>query len=1292
MKAAIRDYYETAPGEDWALVIIGHAPVAYSGLLAPDGHSNHYGAWPTDTYYADMQGSWPDSSANNTSASDTRNWNVRGDGKFDRSSTLYGTAIQTGRVDMAGINEVPPGFSETMLLRQYLVRDHRFRRGLAPYDAVARRALIDNGFASIIATHHAWRNATSLFGPDQAQELNWLTVLPTTPMLYAYGEGGGSYISANGIATSLDFARVDSKAVFMQMYGSYFGDWDSPENFLRAPLAGTPGSLGLTNIWGPGISLFHMALGETVGYCTRFTQSDSSSTSSGGWYNNGRSIVPSLMGDPTLRLHTVKPPAHVTATANATGVTLSWEGSPDAVGYHVYRATDPMGPFVRLTGTSATGTNPLGSPLSATSWTDSSVVSGSNYTWLVKAVKLESTPSGSYANQSLGVPASLSYNPAGGSSPAAPTGLSVAATGTSRHQLTWRDNATDESGYEIERWSLASGDWLVIATLPANTTTFSDASAWAKDSPHYRVRATGTQANSAWSAIATDDTLVGVAQPAKAHVATDYSDGESVITLNRLHGNIGEVEVSWSTSDLTALAGRDYVASAGKVHWDHADASVRSHNVALTSAASPRLTRFFKIHYSSPTNGLALGSPETVLVQTYDSSLWDIQGWSSQIVSSATSPWPGYAEYLDGTFGLAARTGNVATGVTSDSFRFLYLPVKGDCELTVRLTDFEDELNAFPRTGIMLRASLTHNSIFKSVHVVGTAGRPVVLEGRRTSTGSAMQTTLLGNETAPYWLRLTRTGNTVRAWHSADGVNWTEVGAASTLSLPETAYVGMFISSDTQYTGMPAYVTFDQVSLEAALSVPATLTAFAGPRAGQITLGWSAAAGADHYEVQRSLSPDTGFATIATPAFPQASFTDARLTPGQTYSYRVRAIRGTTPSNWTTVASAHPYLPQGVNGWRYQTFARDASGETTDDQADPDHDGLPNLLEYALGSSPLNAPTGGAADKLHVGPPGILTQEGHTYLTLAFARAPDASGVKLTLQTTDDLNGTWKDFDPLLAANQISVENNTPLDGLQRIVASDYYPLSDAHPHFLRLQAARTGIIETGFEPVAGYAEGEPVVGVDDPFIPGTATWKNFGSASSTPSLASTANPLSGTQAVRIDKTDTSNPAGITLDLSGVGLDFSASVPITLRFSLAISRYTSGTDNQVQIYLGNNSTYPGGSRYWTTVVFTNGEFQLWTGTPTGNNTPVSLGNYTDYSELGDYVSFEITVNPATKTYTAVKVTGQKYSASFTSSLAGTTLPWRPVDQIDPGKYFQLVIGGNDQVTVDFDGFTLTSAE
>lgn len=166
------------------------------------------------------------------------------------------------------------------------------------------------------------------------------------------------------------------------------------------------------------------------------------------------------------------------------------------------------------------------------------------------------------------------------------------------------------------------------------------------------------------------------------------------------------------------------------------------------------------------------------------------------------------------------------------------------------------------------------------------------------------------------------------------------------------------------------------------------------------------------------------------------------------------------------------------------------------------YDSLPNLLEYALGSSPLNAQIGATHDTLHVGPAAILKQGGQAYLTLAFSRDPNASGVKLTLQTTDDLNGSWEDLDPLWAANQVSIEDNAPLAGLQRIVASDYRPLSGSQPRFLRLQAARAGIIETGFEPAAGYAEGESVVGVNDPAIPGTAAWKNFSSTTPTPSAA----------------------------------------------------------------------------------------------------------------------------------------------------------------------------------------------
>src|ERR1019366_1270262 len=119
--------------------VFGHIPVPYSGDVAPDEHTDHQGAWPADTFYANLRGSWGDSSVRDTSASDTRNWNVLGDGKFDPSLLPSNVTLQVGRVDLANL----PAFAqnETALLRQYLVKDHNFRIKLT---TAKPRGLIDD--------------------------------------------------------------------------------------------------------------------------------------------------------------------------------------------------------------------------------------------------------------------------------------------------------------------------------------------------------------------------------------------------------------------------------------------------------------------------------------------------------------------------------------------------------------------------------------------------------------------------------------------------------------------------------------------------------------------------------------------------------------------------------------------------------------------------------------------------------------------------------------------------------------------------------------------------------------------------------------------------------------------------------------------------------------------------------------------------------------------------------------------------------------------------------------------
>jgi len=100
-----------------------------------------------------------------------------------------------------------------------------------------------------------------------------------------------------------------------------------------------------------------------------------------------------LMGDPTLRQQQVAPPTALTATSASGRINLAWTPSTDSVlGYHVYRATNAAGPFPRVS------TSVLTTP----AFSDPSPLAGTN-TYIVRAVKLETTPSGTFTNQSQGL-------------------------------------------------------------------------------------------------------------------------------------------------------------------------------------------------------------------------------------------------------------------------------------------------------------------------------------------------------------------------------------------------------------------------------------------------------------------------------------------------------------------------------------------------------------------------------------------------------------------------------------------------------------------------------------------------------------------------------------------------------------------------------------------------------------------------------------------------------------------------------------------------------------------------
>jgi hypothetical protein len=388
VKSLIVGEYQSDPTIS-TLFIFGNIAVPYSGDVRA-AHANHYGAWPADLYYGELDGAWTDSIVNETSASRPENHNVPGDGKFDQTFLPSDVDLQVGRVDLSRM----PAFAEDEigLLRHYLDKDHAFRTGEV---TLRRRGLIDDNVGEGGGTAYActgWRNFTAMFGSPATRARAWLPTLEANEYLCAYGCGGGSYSSCAGVATTTDFATLTMRTVFTMLMGSYFGDWDNTNNLMRAALGSA--DYPLVCFWAgrPAWQLHHMAVGYPIGYSARLTQNNHTLYMIG---YGGRQIHTVLLGDPTLRLHAVKSPEVLgLECVLGGGIRLTWSASDDSAiaGYHVYRSQILRDGFARI------------SPalIADTTYIDNGLVPGWSI-YMVRAAKLESTASGTYFNLSAGI-------------------------------------------------------------------------------------------------------------------------------------------------------------------------------------------------------------------------------------------------------------------------------------------------------------------------------------------------------------------------------------------------------------------------------------------------------------------------------------------------------------------------------------------------------------------------------------------------------------------------------------------------------------------------------------------------------------------------------------------------------------------------------------------------------------------------------------------------------------------------------------------------------------------------
>jgi hypothetical protein len=390
VKALIQSTYNLDPVNTKALFLLGHVPVPYSGNLNPDGHPDHLGAWPADVYYGELNGNWTDLGVNSTTISPARTQNIPGDGKFDQSFLPSAMELQVGRVDLWGMTSFT--LSETLLLKNYLDKDHNYRKKIT---TVANAGVIDDNFGYFGGEAFAangFKTFSPLVNAGNVVSADYFTSMTGgNGYQWSYGCGGGSYTSASGIGQTTNFASSNLQGTFTMLFGSYFGDWDVPNNFLRAPLCQ---GRTLTSVWAgrPHWALHHMGMGENIGYSAWVTQNNSNIY----FYNYGNTFVHiALMGDPTLRNDIVSPVSNVVATKIGYDCKITWSASTETnvVGYNIYMRNDSVPVYTKINNT----------PVSATSYTDYCLTHKGTYQYMVRALKLQTTPSGSYYNMSEGI-------------------------------------------------------------------------------------------------------------------------------------------------------------------------------------------------------------------------------------------------------------------------------------------------------------------------------------------------------------------------------------------------------------------------------------------------------------------------------------------------------------------------------------------------------------------------------------------------------------------------------------------------------------------------------------------------------------------------------------------------------------------------------------------------------------------------------------------------------------------------------------------------------------------------
>ncbi len=454
--------YNAHPGEVKHVVLLGNVPGVRTGLnyAGPDGHGNK-AAFGADCYYADVDGTWTDTGSNSYTGALA---NIAGDGRFDQTRVPADDPeffeMGFGRIDMPFAAESP-----LLALSNYLDKLHRYKHAVPDFRPGRRAMIRVGGFDNVSET--GWNSAPALVGLENTGAVSFGGTLNySLDFDQMYTEAFGPFLF-HFKGNAGPNRGVGGKAVFWTGCQSGWGYWYESDSMAKA-LAEDSFTLSYTwSVWGLRYFYHRMGLGDVAGDMMKTSinnrgwhHNDGLYRIDSGYWPNGEDTGVFFMnhlGDPMLRLFMFPPPSGLAAEdLGPAGVRLAWTASedPDVIGYHVYRAANADGPFTKLTP----------APSAATTYTDAATTSGT-HVYMVRAVKLEATGSGTFYNASQGVFRAINLDAA----PPAPS-VATAALPAAFFDSDYRAELAASGGAGPYAWSLAAGS----SPLPEGVTLSGD--------------------------------------------------------------------------------------------------------------------------------------------------------------------------------------------------------------------------------------------------------------------------------------------------------------------------------------------------------------------------------------------------------------------------------------------------------------------------------------------------------------------------------------------------------------------------------------------------------------------------------------------------------------------------------------------------------------------------------------------------------------------------------------------------------------------------------------------------